>query len=425
MKRIIAFLFMVLWLISSHAFALTSEKLVIDGMRYGMSDKGVRIVLDLNKTTEFRIFTLDAPYRLVVDLPRAKWQHPKSGFVRGKIVKSYRSGQLDNGFTRIIFDVKSPVAVEKAFSLGKTSTNKDRLVIDLEKVSKNIFAANKDRIYGNKNLKDLVKPSKVKTESNYAKNNNKIVEEAEPFIPTVLPKRKPKEKRKYIIAIDAGHGGADPGASLKHIKEKHITLATAKELKRQMEESGKYKVVLTRDKDKYVKLRDRVDISRKYNADLFISIHADSIDRKGVRGTSIYTLSEKSSDKETARLAENANNSGFVAGVDLSQESQEVADILLDLAMREKMNESNMYARMVKHSLISNKVRLLPNAHRSAGFAVLKAPDVPSVLIEIGFISNPREAKLLRSSQFQRKISKAIMNGTDAYFRKIKALQKF
>ena len=191
-----------------------------------------------------------------------------------------------------------------------------------------------------------------------------------------------------------------------------------------MEETGRYTVVLTRNKDFYVKLRERLNISRKVNADLFISIHADSIDRKGVRGASIYTLSEKASDAETARLAEDENNSGFVAGVDLGQESQEVADILLDLAMREKMNESNMYARMLKHALIKKKVRLLPNSHRSAGFAVLKAPDVPSVLIEIGFISNPREAKLLKSRKFQRKVGSSILKGTDSYFRKIKALQK-
>ncbi len=416
---------MLLWFLSNQAFAATSNDLAIDGMRYGMSNQGVRIVFDLNKTTDFRIFTLSNPYRVVVDIPRAKWQHPKSGFVRAKIIKSYRSGQLDNGLTRIIFDVSKPVTVDKAFALKKDSINKDRLVIDLKKVSRNIFEANKDQIYGNKNLKDTVKPSKVKVQSNYAKNNKKIVEAASPDVPSVLPQRKPKAKRKYIIAIDAGHGGADPGASQKYVTEKKITLATAKELKRQMEETGKYRVVLTRNKDKYVKLRDRVDISRKYNADLFVSIHADSIERKGVRGASIYTLSEKSSDAETARLAENENNSGFVAGVDLSQESQEVADILLDLAMREKMNESNMFARILKHSLIRKKVRLLPNAHRSAGFAVLKAPDVPSVLIEIGFISNPREAKLLNSSQFQRKISTAIMNGVESYFRKISKLQQF
>jgi len=183
-------------------------------------------------------------------------------------------------------------------------------------------------------------------------------------------------------------------------------------------------VVLTRDRDFYIKLHERVDISRRVKGDLFISLHADKIDRKGTRGDSIYTLSEKGSDAETERLAESENKAGFVAGVDLDQESEDVADILLDLAMREKMNESNMFARMLKGALNGGNIRLLPNSHRSAGFAVLKAPDVPSVLIEMGFISNPEEAKLLSSSQFQRNLASSITQGVDAYFRKIRALQK-
>jgi N-acetylmuramoyl-L-alanine amidase len=198
----------------------------------------------------------------------------------------------------------------------------------------------------------------------------------------------------------------------------------ARELRRQLEETGRYKVVMTRDTDVYITLKDRVNISRNIKADLFVSIHADKIDRTNVRGTSSYTLSETASDKETALLAENENNAGFVAGVDLGQESQDVADILLDLAMREKMNESNMFARLLTHALLRKNVQLLPNSHRSAGFVVLKAPDVPSVLIETGFISNQNEAKLLNSGQFQRNIADAITEGIDAYFRKIQSLQK-
>jgi N-acetylmuramoyl-L-alanine amidase len=240
-------------------------------------------------------------------------------------------------------------------------------------------------------------------------------------VPALIPLRKPV--KKYTVVIDPGHGGEDPGAVDYGVKEKNITLQVAEELKRQMEEAGRYKVVLTRDRDVYIKLRERVGISRRVEGDLFISIHADKIGRKGVRGASVYTLSEMASDAETARLAEAENNSGFVAGVDLGQESQDVADILLDLAMREKMNESNLFARMLHNAFLQKDVRLLPKSHRSAGFAVLKAPDVPSALVEIGFLSNPEEAKLLSSGQFQSKIAASLLDGADAYFRKIQALQ--
>jgi N-acetylmuramoyl-L-alanine amidase len=228
----------------------------------------------------------------------------------------------------------------------------------------------------------------------------------------------------YTVVVDAGHGGDDPGAEAFGFKEKNITLSIARELRRQLEETGHYKVVMTRDSDVYIKLHDRVDISRNVKADLFVSIHADKVTHGDIHGTSLYTLSEKASDAETEQLAEDENNAGFVAGVDLSQESQDVADILLDLAMREKMNESNMFARFLTHGLQHKNIQLLQNSHRSAGFAVLKAPDVPSVLIESGFISNQNEAKLLTSGQFQRKLSSAILDGIDAYFNKIQALQK-
>jgi len=423
LKLIKIFIILALLLFSTNSFAKKNSLLEISNIRYGKSYHRVRIVFDLNKASDFRIFSLESPYRLVVDLPRAKWNKAKSAFTSNNIIKDYRSGDLTNGLTRVIFDLKKPAIVKSAFNLKKNGFNKDRIVIDLEISSKNIFYARKDDIYGNKNLsnKSGKNIKKTRDKSLYAKINRKIVNNINKHI--TKPKRKPI--KQYVIVLDAGHGGGDPGAVQKNIQEKNITLAVVKEIRRQMEEAGKYKVVLTRDRDFYVKLRERLNISRRVNADLFISIHADKISRRKVRGTSIYTLSEKSSDKETARLAKDENNSGFVAGVDLNQESQDVANILLDLAMREKMNESNIFAKMINNSLLREKIRLLPHSHRSAGFAVLKAPDVPSVLIETGFISNPQEVRLLNSSSFRRKIAKAIVNGTNNYFKKMQALQKF
>lgn len=422
-QRIFFFVFFALCL--SPAVLAAEAGLRVDGIRYGVTDDGARIVFDMNRKTDFRAFLLDKPYRLVVDLPPADWKTYKSRFVTNSLIKSYRSGALESGLTRVIFDMKQPAIVDNAFTIPKDEFSKNRLVIDMKAASAALFNARKETISGNPDLaggdapKKTASIKKPRVAHSYAEKQEELLNAVMPIVPSLK-----KPEKKYTIVVDPGHGGEDPGATEQFVKEKFVTLAVAKELRRQLEETGRYKVVLTRDKDFYVKLHERVDISRHVGGDLFISIHADKIDRKGVRGASIYTLSEKASDAETARLAEDENNAGFVAGVDLGQESQDVADILLDLAMREKMNESSMFARMLSQAFNRGGIRLLPNSHRSAGFAVLKAPDVPSVLIETGFLSNPEEAKLLSSGQFQSDIAASILDGVDNYFRKIKSLQK-
>ena len=182
-----------------------------------------------------------------------------------------------------------------------------------------------------------------------------------------------------------------------------------------MEQSGKYKVFLTRDRDVFVRLRDRIAFARSKNAELFVSLHADAIKSKKVRGMSVYTLSEKASDKEAAALAEKENKSDLIAGIDLSANSKEVTDILIDLAQRESMNESSRFASVLVGKL-SGVGPLLPNSHRFAGFAVLKAPDVPSVLVELGFLSNQRDASALLSGAHRTKVADALYRAGDDYF---------
>lgn len=410
-----SFILTLLIFLAAPAFAADAP-LRVDNIRFGLTGDGTRIVFDLDRNAGFRAFMLDNPYRLVVDLPPVDWKTYKSRMALDNLVKSYRSGTLESGLTRVIFDIKKPVVISEAFTLPRNNFNKERLVVDIKPASLNLFNARKDDVFGSKTLSAAGVKSAAPA-GGYAAAQNAAAEAA----PVPLPVRKPVDSL-YTIVIDAGHGGEDPGATAGNVKEKHITLAVAKELKRQLDETGRYRVVLTRDQDRYIRLYDRLDISREVKADLFISIHADKIDRKGVRGASIYTLSERASDTETARLAEDENNAGFVAGVDLSQETQDVADILLDLAMRDKMNESNVFARTLAYSFVRKGVKLLPNSHRSAGFVVLKAPDVPSVLIETGFLSNPEEAKLLSSAEFQRNVAAAITDGVDEYFRKMTAL---
>lgn len=449
---IFALFCLLLWpqVTGSHAQAQSSSQassgVVIEDIRYGINAGKTRVVVDLNRKSDFRVFVLADPPRLVIDLPKAGWKVPRSRPVTtGQILKSYRSGDLDEGVTRIVFDMRRAATVDGAFALPPGGTSGDRVVVDIAPASENLFRAALDRVHGNKLLGGAAigtapaQPAAVPDAGMASARNDAAARAVPPASAETAdadkPVRKPqtggaapsggKTLRKYVIVIDAGHGGTDPGAvSSAGVYEKNITLAIARELRRQLEDTGRYRVVMTRDRDVQIRLRDRLDMARKERADLFISIHADKIQRSNVRGASIYTLSRTASDAETARLAERENAAGVVAGVDLSSESQEVAGILLDLAMREKMNESSLLARFLEDAFRSKNVKLLPNSHRSAGFAVLKAPDVPSVLIESGFMSNPAEVKLLSSAEFQRRISSAILQGIDDYFRKIRALQK-
>jgi N-acetylmuramoyl-L-alanine amidase len=232
--------------------------------------------------------------------------------------------------------------------------------------------------------------------------------------------------RKPLIIIDPGHGGVDPGAhGINDTNEKNVTLALAKKLKATLESTGHYRVALTRDKDIFIKLRDRVTFARDREADLFISLHADSVgERSNVSGVSIYTLSEKASDAQTAKLAEQENKVDLIAGIDLSAEDQDVANILVDLAMRDTMNQSNFFANKVVEKLKANSVRLLDRPHRSAGFAVLKAPDIPSVLVETGFMSNQKEVTLLNSDSHREKLAKAITSAVETYFDQVRKNQR-
>ena len=224
---------------------------------------------------------------------------------------------------------------------------------------------------------------------------------------------------KRTIVIDAGHGGIDPGAeSVAGYHEKEITLATARILAKTLEATGRYKVVLTRDSDVYLKLHERVARARAAHGNLFISLHADSaVTDRSTRGASIYTLSETASDTESERYAQRENRADAIGGVDLGDQSDDVAGILVDLTVRETVNDGNRLAGMMVDSLEHKGVMLLPSTpHRSAGFAVLKSPDIPSVLIEMGYLSDMADARALADPHHQQQIAAAIADGVDRYF---------
>ena len=225
-----------------------------------------------------------------------------------------------------------------------------------------------------------------------------------------------KPPARRLIVLDPGHGGIDPGAiGISGIYEKQISYAAASEVARLLEASKRYKVVLTRAEDEFVALEDRVARARAAKGDLFLSIHADAIPDSAVRGASVFTLSERASDAEAAALAQRENKADLIAGIDLSRHPTEVGNILFDLARRQTNNLSIVLARKLVNEL-GREVRLLNNSHRSAGFVVLKAPDIPSVLVELGCLSNKDEEKQLRAANYQKKLALGVVRSVNDYF---------
>lgn len=382
--------------------ATAQSNLAIKDLRVGQHPDKVRIVLALSQDAPFRSFVLQTPPRLVVDLPTAFWQVSSvEQASNNALIREIRYGALSSETTRIVFDLKKNIKLAAGFTLPAAAGRLDRVVLD---VLPDILD-NTPQVLGTyrPDMDDISTPSNAPPVTTPAAD------------PTPAPPKPPSKQRKVIVVLDPGHGGKDPGASNGKIQERHIVLSLAKALQKELEDTGRYTVHLTRDSNRFIKLYDRVKLGRHYQGDVFISLHADSIQKPNVRGASIYTLSEKASDAQTAKLAARENKVDLIAGIDLSHEDEDVAGILLDLAQRDTMNQSNFLAEKLVSSLKSNGIRVLDNPHRSAGFAVLKAPDVPSVLIEAGFVSNRHDAKLLSDPSYRKKLADAILEGIDLY----------
>ena len=307
----------------------------------------------------------------------------------------YFSYEINNYNILIIFDKK--VSLNKSFNLNKNIVKS----FYIDEYGKRLSIKIKENLI----VKKLFKIDKVKN------NFFRIVID---FYPKPLKKKIIEPK---VIVIDPGHGGKDSGAIGKlKILEKNVTLEVAKKLNKKLNESSHFKSFLTRNSDKYINLRQRVNLARGYKADLFISLHADSNFKRNVRGVSIYTLSETASDKEAEALAKRENKSDLIDGLDLSVESKEVRNILIDLTQRETMNQSSNFVNYLINEF-KKRTKLLQRTHRFAGFAVLKAPDIPSVLIEMGYLSNIKDAKLLISSDYHKKIVESISSSIESYFK--------
>lgn len=441
MRKFFGFYFMLAASLITFALANSpAQALEIDNIRIGVHSDKTRIVLDMDSAQKFRTFTLVQPNRLVIDLPSFSWDVGTVGRPAGSNILDIRQGSLNSNVSRIVIDLKNPALIKSAYLLKKdTKNNKpDRLVIDFVKASQTEFINAERKVFGilevddtDKTIntsrsinKDTPTQTKVSTPSDTQRTQTPNSSSAKA---TITPQRKPKQntvpsvvRRKPIVIIDPGHGGADPGAiGSNGIFEKNITLAISRELKKQLEATGRYKVKMTRNSDVYLKLYKRVEFARNNGGDLFISIHADSLPKSKARGASIYTLSEKASDAQTAKLAQRENNADKIAGVDLTHEDDQVADILVDLVMRDTQNQSNFFANTLVSTIQSSQINLLQNPHRYAGFAVLKAPDIPSVLVEAGFLSNAAEARQLSQASYRKKIAVSLKDGINRYFDKV------
>jgi N-acetylmuramoyl-L-alanine amidase len=361
-------------------------------VRLGGDAKQTRFVVDLTRKVDIAAFTLADPYRVVVDLPQVIFKLPPHAGEQGRgLVKAFRYGLIMQGGSRIVLDVTAPVRVEKAFTLGAVDGQPARLVLDLVATDRQSF------------LRDI----ELATRPVHAVHHNEVAAEA-------------NADPRPLVVIDPGHGGPDSGTKgLDGQDEKNIVLAFGSKLREALERSGKYRVAMTRKDDTFIPLTERVRIARQLKAALFISVHADSVPRSEgqAEGASVYTLSEHASDAEAARLAETENKSDIIAGVDLSAEPDDVANILIDLAQRETKTFSMQFAR----TLVTDIKPVAPLHQRpvkSAGFIVLKAPDVPSVLVELGYMSTRRDLKNLVSAEWQAHTASAMARAVDDFFAK-------
>ncbi len=377
---------------------------VANNARVAGDRERTRFIADLSKKVDVHVFALGNPYRVIVDAPDVNFQMPDGiGTEKRGLVTAYRYGLFAPGKSRIVIDVSGPFLIDKAFVLEPRDDQPARLVIDLVPTDEKTFQAK---------LKET-KPPQSSSEGAAA---------VMPQAPARPPDAKP------VVVLDPGHGGIDPGtSSADGITEKEVVLAFGKLLKSKLEATGRYEVYLTREDDTFLPLRERVAFAQKKGAGLFLSIHADYFPKQTEKatGATVYTLSEQASDDEAKELAAKENFSDALAGIELPSDSDEVvANILIDLAQRETQNRSTLFARSIVGELASRSA-LHTRRLRSAGFRVLKAPDVPSVLLELGFLSNPDDEKRLTSDAWRDRIADGVVGSIDGYFAKRVARSPF
>ncbi|MCP4618954.1 MAG: AMIN domain-containing protein [Bradyrhizobium sp.] len=382
--------------------AAVSSYPIASDARLAGDARQTRFVLDLDKPITHRAFVLDDPYRMVVDIPQVSFQLPAGVGTAGRgLIKAFRYGLVMPGGSRIVFDLTGPAKITNSYVLDAANGQPPRLVLELTETDRPAF------------MQSLAAEPRPELRPAIPDAKTAAAPPA-PAKPAGPPDNRP------VIVIDPGHGGPDNGtqAGGSEFTEKNLVLAFGLALRDRIAKSGKYRVVMTREDDTFVPLDERVRIARAQSAALLVSIHADALPRgEGeAQGATIYTLSEKASDVQAERLAEAENRSDAIAGVTVSDEPV-VTDILIDLAQRETRTFSNRFARMLMGEM-KTTVRLHKNPLKSAGFRVLKAPDVPSVLVELGYVSNKGDREHLVSENWRNRTVGAMSQAIDAFLAK-------
>ena len=370
----------------------------VQDIRISSQADSTRVVLELNEPAKQKIFTLNDPMRVVIDLTGASLNTTVPDGTG--LVKSIRSATHD-GVLRVVLDINGNADLQSSV-LDASSDYGPRLVLDLQRPGAAHDAAASSST------------SAVPVLASSASSSSTSSAEPQPVktLPALV-----NHPRDLIIAVDAGHGGVDPGAIGRHgVREKDVTLAIARLLKERIDAEPGMEAKLTRDGDYFVPLRERIEKARQFKADMFISIHADSVRDHSVMGSSVYTLSSKGATNEAARwLADRENAADLVGGVSLDDKNNLLASVLLDLTQG-----ASMSASMDAASRVLEQLDRIGNIHHSvvqqAGFVVLKSPDIPSMLVETAFISNPKEEARLSSPQHQAKLAAAILAGVREYF---------
>ncbi len=364
-----------------------------------------RFFAELTNETDFTATVHSEPYRVIIDLANVTFDLPPgAGRNTSGLIRQVRYGIIEKGKSRIVIDTDGPVLIKQSQLLPKKGKSNPRISIDIVATTPEAFAATLER-----------DEALAKTAAS---------PEITASIPLIMPKAPlKKQEGRRLIVIDPGHGGMDPGAvSRNKTKEKEVVFAFAQELRAAIIAGGKHDVVLTRDTDRFMTLTDRLAFTRRSEADLFIAVHADILRGQTVSGTTLYTLSDTASDEEAAALALKENRADIIAGVNLNEQIVEVADILIDLVQRESKNHANLFSNTALTEL-KGVTTMTGKPIRSAGFVVLKAPDVPSILIELGYLSSREDEQKLKSPKWRKAMSAALATSIDKHFAAMDAVE--
>jgi N-acetylmuramoyl-L-alanine amidase len=367
-----------------------------------------RFFAELTSDTRFTATVLAEPYRVIIDMADVAFDLPSGAGQQSKgLIRQVRYGIIEKGKSRIVIDTEGPVLIKESLLVPKKGKAMPRISLELSATTPEAFAAGQER------------------------DEAALPQASSPEVTASLPVMMPKiplgdgvkKAGRRLVVIDPGHGGIDPGAiSRSKTKEKDVVFAFAQEVRDALKAEGKHEVALTRETDRFMTLNDRVAFTKRAQADLFIAIHADILRGQTATGTTLYTLSDTASDEEAEALALKENKTDIIAGVNLGEQVVEVADVLIELVQRESKNHANLFSRKALDEL-KGVTTMTGKPLRSAGFVVLKVPDVPSVLIELGFLSNKEDERKLNDPVWRKRMAVALARAIDKHFADMDAVE--